>query len=385
MKNEFILKIKMLFAASVIDRKGGRGIRRSFRTAKKYRIKTPDLSKACRGAKKLLKKMKKMSFLPVLALVLVLSGCSAAHGYSEPEEVNTVAALGFDASDGAVTVSAQTVGGDGEKKELLVGKGESVHYALSHLLGGETKKTELSHCALIVLGEGVDGGLFSEILEFCRHQPDITDAVLFVSAYNAEALLDSESGGGYDIVNAMKSSSDGAGMFSRNRYYEIKSSQRLSEGERVSAVALPYFYIFEDSVGVFGLKVYRDLEGAVILDRRESVLYLMMRGIFSGGVLDYDNGEAMSSVGVKRSRTTYDISGEELRISCTASIDEELSKSALETVERVTERGMEELYEDLVGRYGDVFELWRVLDDIGNDGGNISEMKVTAEFSIEKT
>ena len=346
-KGNKTLTVKMMLSTSLSGRDGG-SVKKKWSAKKRIPLEMKIPRKMKKKLKKLPKFMGLFLLTAVMAATAVTVGCAPA-SYSEPEEVSTVSALGFDVSEKGIRVSVQTAEKGGESVKVISGEGESVSFALSHLSGGDERRTELSHCAVIVIGDGVEGDLLREIFELCESDDDITDAVLLVGTHDACALLSLEGAAGFDMVSAMRPSSDGAGMFSKNRFYEIKSA------EKAGVMALPYFYITENEYSLQGLKLYTDLAERTILDRRESALYLMMRGIFTSGRVDAINGDTVTTASVDRARTSYRVSDELLEVDCVLSLEETVPSEVKGALAEYCEKGARELYDQLTLRYGDVF------------------------------
>jgi len=344
MKKKRSLGVKMILETDLND---GRG----HRTKKKLKVKNriPLSIKLSKGVRKKIKRlMKYMTVFTLTAAAVMTVGC-APMGYVEPEEVATVSAIGFDSSEGGVRVSVQTAEKGGESVKVISGEGESVSFALSHLSGADTRRLELSHCAVIVLGNGVTRETVGEIFDFCARNRDITDAVLFVAAHDANELLSLDSAAGFDMVSAMRPSAEGAGMFSKNRFYEIKNA------EDTGVMALPYFFVSGDEYSLHGLKLYTELMERAILDRSESALYLMMRGIFTSGRVDHLSEEKATTARVKSARTRYAKDGDLLTVSCRLTVDGDMTAAEITALAESCRLGAEELYGQLTSRYGDVF------------------------------
>ena len=332
---------------TILSGGAGREVKRKrWSVKKKLPLSLPDAKKM----KRKLKKLTKLMGLFVLSALAVLSvGCGSRGGYTEPEEIAVISAIGIDTAENGISVSVQTVEDGGKNLKVTEGEGESVDLALSLIYGKGSKRYELSHCALVVLGDGLDGDELSDVYEFCNGEDDLSDAVLFVSSHEAKELLAAENAAGYDLASSMRSYPDGNRLFSKNRFYEIRSAEKTAVGK--SNIALPYFGVSEGGYYVLGLKIYSGREERVILDREESVLYLMMRGMFTSGRVEYASGEDVSAVSVKSCRTDV----EENTVRCRLRLNEEISEGEKERLLSSCRREASELYEELTERYGDLF------------------------------
>ena len=339
------MKKKMLKLKLTLDTvlSGGSEVKRKRWSIKKRIPLTVQMSK--KMTKKLKKLTKLMGLFVLATAMLTTVGCGRRAGYTEPEEVAVVSAMGVDSSETGVRVSLQTVAGG--STSVVKAEGESVELALSELYGSGSKRYELSHCALVVLGDGLGSGRVFEVYDFCESVSELSDAVLLVSTHDALSLLSLEGAAGYDIASAMRSYPDGAGLFSRNRFYEIKSAEKTAAG--ASVMALPYFYVSENEYTLWGLKLYRGRTEKTLLDRRESAIYLMLRGIFTSGRIEY----GADAVTVSGCRT--DIRDNIVR--CRLTVDEELTEGEKNRIVGSLETGAKELYDQMTNRYGDLFFL----------------------------
>lgn len=295
--------------------------------------------------------MKKTGFLLLIAtLVTLLAGCSSAGGYTEPEEIATVSAIGVDVSENGVRVSMQIAFGGEKSAEVVSGDGESVEFALSHLSGAGHKRKELSHCALIAIGKGVEGEILEELFGLCRENDDIPDTVLIVATHNAFDLLSLEDAMGYDLAATMKPSKDRAGLFSKNRFYELDSN-------RDETMALPFFSVSNETYDLHGLKLYKDMKERVLLDRKESGMYLMARGIFSSGQIDYETGGRVLSVGVAKVRTEMRREDDGIIVSCLLVPSRRVTEEKAGEIESSLKDGAERMMAELIPKYGDILEM----------------------------
>ena len=138
----------------------------------------------------------------ILSMIVVLcfASCSSISGYSEPEDRYIVSAIGFDYVGGALEASVQIVGDEGKENLIRSGRGENVRQAMGHIEGADSRQLEISHCALILIGDSVEKKDLSDIFEYCRKNNDITVGVKVASAHNAKELLSLEDG--YELLCA---------------------------------------------------------------------------------------------------------------------------------------------------------------------------------------
>lgn len=293
--------------------------------------------------------MKIKLFAVLMLLCLCLSSCSFVSGYSEPEDRYIVSAMGFDKEGNTLEVSVKIVGK--EKDLLRSGKGESVRGAMAHIEGADAKQLEISHCALIIIGDGVDSEALAEIFGYCRENNDITVGVKVAAAHSAKEILSLDADG-YELLGAVRDGADGVGFASGSRFYEIEDV-RASGGEAV--YHLPYFETDGETYTVSGLKIFKKDTGVVRLDRSESAYYMMIKGELFGGSADIEYGGKKDSVYLGKSKTEYRTEGDKLYVSCDININGELLPTDKEKTEKAMSREASRLVSELYSRYGDLF------------------------------
>lgn len=167
-------------------------------------------------------------FLAAGLLFLPLSGCRAV----EPEEVYLVSALGFDRIDSEVRLVAEvplTRENEADKMEVRIfeGRGKTIPYALENMKTGLAKQLEFGHCALIVLGQGVEEDLLDQALErVLTWQVPLSATV--VSSPNAKELLKKGSlsapAAGYELPDVLRLIGKERGILFSCRVYEVVSA-----------------------------------------------------------------------------------------------------------------------------------------------------------------
>ena len=291
--------------------------------------------------------MKIRLFSCLLLLSLCLSSCSFVSGYSEPEDRYIVAAMGFDMIEGFLEVSVQIVGRD----EILIrtGRGENARAAMSHIVGADGRQLEISHCALIIVGDGVVGSSLSDVFDYCRKNNDITVGVKVAAAYNAREIL-SLGVDGYELLGAVRDGIGGVGFAQGSRFYEIDEVR--SEG---GVYHLPYFETDGDIYTVSGLRLLDEGGVNVKLDRSESAYYMMIKGELKGGSMDVEYGGKKESVYLGGSKTEYRSEGDRTYVSCSLKVNGELLFADKKKVEEAITQEASRFFEELCSRYGDVF------------------------------
>ena len=300
--------------------------------------------------------------LLALLLAALLPSCAMIPGYSEPSDQKIVSAIGFDADSEGITVSLKTVATEKTQSELISGKGATIEIAISSALADQKSAPEVSHCALAVLGEGIDDLWLSKILDYFSRNDSLTAAAYFVSASNAEKLLSLEGVSGYDLARAIGEVGENPGMDAESRYYRITAA-RLEEGRRF---ALPHFYSDGERAEIYGMTVYINDRPALTLTRAESGYYMMIRNLFKGSLISADSAGISGSIGITHCRTEYHFSDEGLKIICRITPDRDLGGGDhAEELCAHTEKRLSELYEELSDRYGDIFKLSKVAERRG--------------------
>ncbi len=300
----------------------------------------------------------------LLTLALALSSCSMIPGYSEPSDQKIISAIGFDADREGITVILKSVATEKSEAEVMVGKGATIETALASLLADQKSEPEVSHCALAVLGEGIDDAWLSKILDYFSRNDNLTAAAYFVSASNAEKLLSVEGVSGYDLAKAIGENGENPGMDAESQYYRIAAA-RL---EKDKLFALPHFYSDGEKAELYGMTVYQNDRQTVTLTRAESGYYMMLRGLFKGSLISGDAAGLSGSIGIAHCKTEYAFTGDELKIIFRITPDQDLGgdEYAVELCAH-TEKKLAELYGELSGRYGDVFNLSKIAEWEGAD------------------
>ena len=285
--------------------------------------------------------------------ILLLLSCSSIYGYSEPEDRYIVSALGFDEKEGSFEVSVSVV--DGEETRVFRGIGDSVDHAMSHIKGADAKQLELSHLAVIVIGNSIDDESLSEVLAYCQNNDDITIGVRLASAHNAAELLSLDGSDGYTLTGAFRDGKDGSGFAGGSRFYELEND-RISDS-RGRVCHMPYFSVGEEGYYLDGLKIY-GVFGWVRLDRVESAYYMMLRGEFSAGPLDMEYGGEAHGVLVSSCHTLYRYEDGRIGIVCKLGITSEyLSESDASAAMKACSDKAESLCRQLFDRYGDIMGI----------------------------
>ena len=291
----------------------------------------------------------------LLTLSSLLPSCAMIPGYSEPSDQKVISAIGFDSEGDGITVYMKTVATESAPSELLQGNGDSIEIAISSLLSEEQSVPEASHCALAVLGDGVDQIWLTKILDYFARNDTLTSSVYFVTATSAKALLSIEGVSGYELARAIGECGENPGMDAESRYYRIVAARLEEEG----IFALPHFYSDGEKAELYGMSVFRNDRRTLTLTRAESGYYMMIRGLFKGGPISGDSAGLSGSIGVAKCRTEYVFSDGALKIVCHITPDSDLGGDQYaDELCAYTKKKLSALYLELSERYGDVFKLY---------------------------
>ena len=129
--------------------------------------------------------MKCLWALPLLCLLFASCGMNT----TEPEQLYLVSAIGFDAAEEGVCVVAEvplTRETEADKMDVCVfqGVGQNIPDALDQMKKGLGKRLFFGHCALAVLGDGMEADRLRAALDFLADE-EIPLSITVVSAPNA--------------------------------------------------------------------------------------------------------------------------------------------------------------------------------------------------------
>ncbi len=190
----------------------------------------------------------KRLILTALCLCL-LCGCSNARRIVSQNGRYLLSSMGVDKVENGVLVSLEAVvvnSQDSEqdiKSQVFEGEGENIETAFKQASLKTSKPFDLSHCAIIVLGQDLDTKNREDIYDFCFKNSELTVSVGFVSSENANTLLKqkpvSDIAVGYEIVTMLETQYGENGIAFNNRFFEIGNSVLKGEPQK----PLPFFKI----------------------------------------------------------------------------------------------------------------------------------------------
>lgn len=163
----------------------------------------------------------KRIFLLLLVLGL-LCGCEK----TGPEYL--VSSIGFDSDGREYNVSFEAIIINSENTEqalkVLKGKGKTIDEAVKEIDRQCTQPLLLSHCGVIIIGDGITKKQFSDIKSYCYSSDPITLSAFFIKSKNAQQLLSakplSSACVGYDIMGLLKQNKQ-----YKNRFFEVISNE----------------------------------------------------------------------------------------------------------------------------------------------------------------
>ncbi len=288
-------------------------------------------------------KRRRMCKAAALILILpLLTACSMSSGYTEPEESLVVSAIGFDKLGGAYSVTVQIIDGDAHRAVTAVG--DTTDSALTAILKGESRTLEMSHCAVAVLGEGIESEEFYEVMDHLKRNKNLTLSADVVTAESAEALLSLEDVSGYDIAAALRPHKNRLGLGEECRFYEVAAK---------SAVALPHFVVTDGVQELTGMTLMQNGNRLCLLTPAEGAYYMMLRGNFPTGG---DGTDLALGVGISSCRTKVKSDGAMTEIRLILTPDREFYDEAhRDELLSYTEKNIKSLYSRLCELYGDIF------------------------------
>lgn len=216
----------------------------------------------------------------LLCLVCFLASC----GGSEPEQIYLVSAVGFDGdADGytlTLEIPAGSTGAGGGERLLLEGRGSDVEQALRAITLGLSRELSFSHCALMVLGEGLTTLQSDAIFEFASSGVLLPLAAQVIQTPNARELLSSGNtpspAAGYEIPSILREAEGIFGFETRSRIYELRANAKPNR-----PTVLPYFLPSDKQTAVFGgLSVLQREKPAVRVDAASCTAYAILSDLF---------------------------------------------------------------------------------------------------------
>ncbi len=215
----------------------------------------------------------------VLLCCFFMSGCTANRTSALQTNDYLISALGFEQTKGEITAYAEAVvinteDNNAEKKlELLIGKGKNLEKAMESLYNQALQGLEFSHCAAIVIGNGIEGKTFLEIKNFFLNKEKLNLSIQYFYCDNPKELFRLEPltsvAIGYDIISCLQTKRYVTGQRYNNRFYEIESERK----KPLDITILPELVIEDDAFLTEGLVIFKKGSKALKLNKENTQLY----------------------------------------------------------------------------------------------------------------
>lgn len=223
-------------------------------------------------------------------LFFTLLGACSCGAYTEPEEIWAVSAVGVDPHEDGIRLTLELpvlqTGDSGEAKALVLHEiGKSTAEAYDKIQAVLAKKTVFSHCAAIVLGEGLSREQMEEFFDFSESGEGLPLAAEVVISANALELLQakalSEPTVGYELTEIIKRERLQTGVNVGCSLFELRGDPSARE-----VVILPRFAMLgEEASGYLasdGYTLLRTDRPPLRLSREEGLPYAVLSGNFVG-------------------------------------------------------------------------------------------------------
>lgn len=179
----------------------------------------------------------------------LLCGCSNARRIVSQNGRYLVSAIGVDKAENGVLISLEAIvinSQDSEqeiKPQVFEADGDNIESAFKAATEKTAKPFDLSHCAIIVLGQDLNSKNQKDIYDFCFRNLELTVSVGFVSAESANTLLKqkpiSDITVGYEIVTMLETQYSENKIAFKNRFFEIGNAYLKGEKQK----PLPFFAV----------------------------------------------------------------------------------------------------------------------------------------------
>ena len=301
-------------------------------------------------------------FVSFLLLCFFLSGCA---DYNELNMQELVRYAGVDFSDGEVSVSVITEGG--EKRESYLSRGESFFEAVREMSGSLDKKLWWGHAESIVFGEAALSGAFEGTVDAILRARDVYLDIVPISAKNMTAA---------EIVKeSVKGEADVLAVFANegnSRHFKaIPLWRLLREREMYGVCVIP---TVEKRDGGFATS------GGAVISEKGFLGYLSENEfLFRSLLTDETAGGYLPVIPLDSSReVSFEILGNNLKVKKAGEkvlIEQEVTLSPAEVrgeasnseMQEVAQRFLEDGYKKLISdaqkrKLGNIFKLSEISD-----------------------
>ncbi len=223
------------------------------------------------------------SFCIILSLILMLLLCSC-NGYADIDNKYIVSAMGFDFSEGEILVVAETISSNQNVNEtqIFTARGKSAKEAVFRLGDHLTRSLVVDHCAILAIGKNIKQAAFQDIISFCLDVKNLNLGVKLVFCEDIENVFStpvSQTAVGYGIWELLKIREKQDGIDYKNRFYEIRNSQKSSS----QIFSLPCISTDSQTLILQGEQIYKNESPLLFLDNTESSIYALVCNRFTSG------------------------------------------------------------------------------------------------------
>ena len=251
--------------------------------------------------------MKKI--IALMVCLTFLCSCSKTD-YSEIESRAIVSAIGVDRENDNILVSMELVNTkDSEnvsENQIIAKSGKNFLDAVSNLSSSVSKNLFYSHCATVVLGEGLTKEDVQNIFKFIFDGNQFTLLLKVVSAPKAGELLkvkpQSEAVLGFEIMSALNSREKNLSLGYYNSFINVGGRRDVTP----YLYALPYFTVSgkngEEIYSLSGLKLYEDDSERLVLNKTEASVFEIFSNSFHMGQISLNIENRPTTVEIKKSK-----------------------------------------------------------------------------------
>ena len=237
---------------------------------------------------------KKLLCLIFAIVLLMLTGCGGkTSDYREPESRLYISALGFDRQGDKIKVCAEAISvadntSGGYSIKHYEGEGDSIDSAMYEITKNLAPSVNLSHCALLVLGEEIEGEYLDKVISYSFEEREISHSVQLIATEDAKNLLQYNKEAtiplGFAIGELLAEDTDGIGADKFSTLVSVINSREKDN----DLFYLPYFEV-EDKTYLFsGTRLYKGSLAVGVLSRAETQLIKIARNEFRGGEIKLD-------------------------------------------------------------------------------------------------
>ena len=257
--------------------------------------------------------LKRIIALFITAVFLALCGCSGkTSDYEEPENRIYISALGFDRKEKMLSVTAEAISvagntaGDQYSVTRYKGEGKSVESAMLRMKNDLAGLVNLSHCALVLMGENLSAEDLAQITEYCFSHKEITQSVQVAICPEAGELLKGQRKDGkplgFLISDRLMENPDGVNSRRDTTLISVMNKRREAD-----VYCLPYFRTESKQCLHRGWRMFEGDRSVYRLSRTEMQLLGICEGDFGGGEILWEDSPEALPLAVSRVRTDAEL------------------------------------------------------------------------------